>query len=68
MQRRVNSKSFALIVLQLYHMVIPRTVLHRVMGSNTSINTLGEGKGEGKTLDFLKKQTQRPKGIPGAQG
>nr|XP_033493126.1 protein FAM83H isoform X1 [Epinephelus lanceolatus] len=37
----------------------------RVMGSNTSINTLGEGKGEGKTLDFLKKQTQRLKGFLG---
>ncbi|XP_035475889.1 protein FAM83H [Scophthalmus maximus] len=35
------------------------------MGSNTSINTLGEGKGEGKTLDFLKKQTQRLKGFLG---
>nr|XP_061786940.1 protein FAM83H-like [Nerophis lumbriciformis] len=34
-------------------------------GSNTSINTLssGEGKGDGKTLDFLKKQTQRLKGL-----
>ncbi|XP_034455140.1 protein FAM83H [Hippoglossus hippoglossus] len=39
--------------------------LHKVMGSNTSINTLGEGKGEGKTLDFLKKQTQRLKGFLG---
>lgn len=38
--------------------------LKKVMGSNTSINTLGEGKGEGK-LDFLKKQTQRLKGILG---
>lgn len=39
---------------------------HKVMGSNTSINTLGgEGKGEGKTLDFLKKQTQRLKGLLG---
>lgn len=39
---------------------------HKVMGSNTSINTLGgEGKGEGKTLDFLKKQTQRLKGFLG---
>ncbi|KAJ0003325.1 hypothetical protein NQD34_008423 [Periophthalmus magnuspinnatus] len=37
----------------------------KVMGSNTSINTLGEGKGEGKPLDFLKKQTQRLKGILG---
>lgn len=36
--------------------------LKKVMGSNTSINTLGEGKSEGK-LDFLKKQTQRLKGI-----
>ncbi|KAI3358061.1 hypothetical protein L3Q82_003073 [Scortum barcoo] len=39
--------------------------LHKVMGSNTSINTLGDGKGEGKTLDFLKKQTQRLKGFLG---
>ncbi|XP_026203738.1 protein FAM83H isoform X2 [Anabas testudineus] len=39
--------------------------LQKVMGSNTSINTLGEGKGEGKTLDFLKKQTQRLKGFLG---
>ncbi|KAK2830367.1 hypothetical protein Q5P01_018298 [Channa striata] len=39
--------------------------IQKVMGSNTSINTLGEGKGEGKTLDFLKKQTQRLKGILG---
>lgn len=39
--------------------------LQKVMGSNTSINTLGEGKGEGKTLDFLKKQTQRLKGLLG---
>lgn len=39
--------------------------LQKVMGSTTSINTLGEGKGEGKTLDFLKKQTQRLKGILG---
>ncbi|XP_062266237.1 protein FAM83H [Platichthys flesus] len=39
--------------------------LHKFMGSNTSINTLGEGKGEGKTLDFLKKQTQRLKGFLG---
>ncbi|XP_042361988.1 protein FAM83H [Plectropomus leopardus] len=39
--------------------------LQRVTGSNTSINTLGEGKGEGKTLDFLKKQTQRLKGFLG---
>ncbi|XP_028287420.1 protein FAM83H [Parambassis ranga] len=37
----------------------------KIMGSNTSINTLGEGKGEGKTLDFLKKQTQRLKGFLG---
>lgn len=35
--------------------------LQKAMGSNTSINTLGEGK----TLDFLKKQTQRLKGILG---
>ncbi|KAF3707457.1 Protein FAM83H [Channa argus] len=39
--------------------------IQKVMGSNTSINTLGEGKGEGKTLDFLKKQTQRLKGLLG---
>lgn len=39
--------------------------LQKFMGSNTSINTLGEGKGEGKTLDFLKKQTQRLKGFLG---
>uniref|UniRef100_A0A3Q4H0C5 Family with sequence similarity 83 member Hb n=1 Tax=Neolamprologus brichardi TaxID=32507 RepID=A0A3Q4H0C5_NEOBR len=39
--------------------------LQRVMGSTTSINTIGEGKGEGKTLDFLKKQTQRLKGFLG---
>ncbi|GLD65896.1 protein FAM83H [Lates japonicus] len=39
--------------------------LQKIMGSNTSINTLGEGKGEGKTLDFLKKQTQRLKGFLG---
>lgn len=37
----------------------------KVMGSNTSINTLGEGKGEGKPLEFLKKQTQRLKGFLG---
>ncbi|XP_030597323.1 protein FAM83H isoform X2 [Archocentrus centrarchus] len=39
--------------------------LKKVMGSTTSINTIGEGKGEGKTLDFLKKQTQRLKGFLG---
>ncbi|XP_041822980.1 LOW QUALITY PROTEIN: protein FAM83H-like [Melanotaenia boesemani] len=39
--------------------------LLKVMGSNTSINTVGEGKGEGKPLDFLKKQTQRLKGFLG---
>lgn len=40
--------------------------LHKNTGSNTSINTLGgEGKGEGKPLDFLKKQTQRLKGFLG---
>ncbi|XP_026011965.1 protein FAM83H isoform X2 [Astatotilapia calliptera] len=39
--------------------------LQKVMGSTTSINTIGEGKGEGKTLDFLKKQTQRLKGFLG---
>ncbi|XP_077362859.1 protein FAM83H isoform X2 [Festucalex cinctus] len=37
----------------------------KVMGSNTSINTLGDAKGDGKTLDFLKKQTQRLKGLLG---
>ncbi|KAM6899875.1 protein FAM83H [Xenentodon cancila] len=37
----------------------------KMIGSNTSINTLGEGKSEGKTLDFLKKQTQRLKGFLG---
>ncbi|TMS18336.1 Protein FAM83H [Larimichthys crocea] len=42
--------------------------MQKVMGSNTSINTLGEGRGEGKTIDFLKKQTQRLKGFPRAQG
>ncbi|XP_031585268.1 protein FAM83H isoform X1 [Oreochromis aureus] len=39
--------------------------LQKVMGSTTSINTIGEGKGEGKPLDFLKKQTQRLKGFLG---
>ncbi|XP_029299761.1 protein FAM83H isoform X2 [Cottoperca gobio] len=39
--------------------------MQNVMGSNTSINTLGEGRGDGKTLDFLKKQTQRLKGFLG---
>ncbi|KAM4725706.1 protein FAM83H [Anableps anableps] len=39
--------------------------LHKVMGSNTSLNTLGEGKSDGKTLEFLKKQTQRLKGFLG---
>ncbi|XP_071757668.1 protein FAM83H [Centroberyx gerrardi] len=40
--------------------------LQKIMGSNTSINTLGgEGKSEGKPLDFLKKQTQRLKGFLG---
>ncbi|KAM9838811.1 protein FAM83H isoform 2-T2 [Aulostomus maculatus] len=42
-----------------------KETLQKVMGSNTSINTLGEGKTEGKTLDFLKKQTQRLKGFLG---
>ncbi|XP_077405052.1 protein FAM83H [Vanacampus margaritifer] len=37
----------------------------KVTGSNTSINTLGDAKGDGKTLDFLKKQTQRLKGFLG---
>ncbi|XP_051926531.1 protein FAM83H [Hippocampus zosterae] len=46
------------------------TALHddskdKVMGSNTSVNTIGDGKGDGKTLDFLKKQTQRLKGLLG---
>lgn len=35
------------------------------LGSNTSLNTLGEGKGDGKAIDFLKKQTQKLKGILG---
>ncbi|XP_015242452.1 PREDICTED: protein FAM83H [Cyprinodon variegatus] len=39
--------------------------LHKVMGSNTSLNTIGKGKGEDKTLEFLKKQTQRLKGLLG---
>ncbi|MEQ2160555.1 hypothetical protein GOODEAATRI_000445 [Goodea atripinnis] len=39
--------------------------LHKVMGSNTSLNTIGEGKSDGKTLEFLKKQTQRLKGLLG---
>ncbi|KAK5911248.1 hypothetical protein CgunFtcFv8_005443 [Champsocephalus gunnari] len=39
--------------------------MQKLMGSNTSINTLGDGKGDGKTLDFLKKQTQRLKGFLG---
>ncbi|XP_067469164.1 protein FAM83H [Thunnus thynnus] len=40
--------------------------LQKNMGSNTSLNTLGsEGKGEGKPLDFLKKQTMRLKGFLG---
>ncbi|XP_062291903.1 protein FAM83H [Scomber scombrus] len=40
--------------------------LQKNMGSNTSLNTLGgEGKGEGKTIDFLKKQTLRLKGFLG---
>ncbi|XP_023815931.1 protein FAM83H isoform X2 [Oryzias latipes] len=39
--------------------------LRKVMGSNASINTIGEGKSEGKPLDFLKKQTQRLKGLLG---
>ncbi|XP_029976278.1 protein FAM83H [Salarias fasciatus] len=42
-----------------------REGLRKVMGSNTSINTIGEGKGDGKTLEFLKKQTQRLKGFLG---
>lgn len=39
--------------------------LRKVMGSNTSLNTVGEGKSDGKTLEFLKKQTQRLKGFLG---
>ncbi|KAM7384252.1 hypothetical protein PAMA_011548 [Pampus argenteus] len=40
--------------------------LQKNTGSNTSINTLGsDGKGEGKPLDFIKKQTQRLKGLLG---
>lgn len=35
--------------------------LPKFMGSNTSLNTVGDGK----TLDFLKKQTQKLKGILG---
>ncbi|XP_068432334.1 protein FAM83H isoform X2 [Clinocottus analis] len=42
-----------------------REGLQRGLGSSTSINTLGESKGDGKTLDFLKKQTQRLKGFLG---
>ncbi|CAN9504031.1 unnamed protein product [Ophioblennius macclurei] len=42
-----------------------REGLRKMMGSNTSINTIGEGKGDGKTLEFLKKQTQRLKGFLG---
>lgn len=39
--------------------------LQKVMGSTTSINTLGEGKSEGKTKDFFKKGSQMLKGILG---
>ncbi|KAM7373175.1 hypothetical protein PAMP_008051 [Pampus punctatissimus] len=40
--------------------------LQKNTGSNTSINTLGsDGKVEGKPLDFIKKQTQRLKGLLG---
>ncbi|XP_056274225.1 protein FAM83H isoform X2 [Pseudoliparis swirei] len=42
-----------------------RDGLHKGLGSTSSINTLGESRGEGKTLDFLKKQTQRLKGFLG---
>lgn len=42
-----------------------REGLQKGLGSNTSINTIGETKGEGKTLEFLKKQTQRLKGFLG---
>ncbi|XP_056154361.1 protein FAM83H [Lampris incognitus] len=43
-----------------------KEMLHKLMGSSTSINMLGgEGKSEGKPLDFLKKQTQRLKGFLG---
>uniref|UniRef100_A0A3Q3XG98 Scaffolding anchor of CK1 domain-containing protein n=1 Tax=Mola mola TaxID=94237 RepID=A0A3Q3XG98_MOLML len=37
--------------------------LQKVMGSNTSINTLGEGKGDSKTRDLIKKHTQKIMGI-----
>lgn len=39
--------------------------LQKVMGSTTSINTLGEGKSEGKTKDFFKKGSQMLKGFLG---
>lgn len=39
--------------------------LHKVMGSTTSINTLGEGKGDSKPFDILKKKTQKLKGFLG---
>ncbi|XP_012724041.2 protein FAM83H [Fundulus heteroclitus] len=42
-----------------------REGLHKIMGSTTSLNTVSEGKGDGKTLEFLKKQTQRLKGLLG---
>ncbi|XP_062342765.1 protein FAM83H [Osmerus eperlanus] len=42
--------------------------IQKTIGSNTSLNTLGvggDGKADGKPLDFLKKQTQRLKGLLG---
>ncbi|KAJ8386273.1 hypothetical protein AAFF_G00174690 [Aldrovandia affinis] len=41
--------------------------LHKKHGSNSSLN-LVDGSGEGKALDFLKKQTQRLKGFLGTKG
>lgn len=47
---------------------LPRENTKELKGSNTSINTLGnDGKSEGKTLDFLKKQTQKLKGMLGTK-
>ncbi|KAM8883144.1 protein FAM83H [Synchiropus picturatus] len=47
---------------------LPREYAKEQKGSNTSINTLGtDGKSEGKTLDFLKKQTQKLKGMLGTK-
>ncbi|KAL4629383.1 protein FAM83H isoform X2 [Arapaima gigas] len=45
--------------------------LHKSLGSSTSLNVLdgsGEGKQEKKPLDFLKKHTQRLKGLLGPKG